>query len=267
MSKYKLGVIGAGFMASALVKGAISSGALSAEEIFVSDLNDDALDRISKLGVSVTKDTKSLADSCEFVLFAIKPQNLNDVLKTIDGCVCRKFISIMAGVKKSKIKNVVNGASVARCMPNTPCSIGYGAVGLDASDFSNLEDIEFIKKILNSLAVVVEVPEAKLNAVTGVSGSSPAYFYLFLQGVIDAGVENGLTYNEAKTLAVGTMIGAGKMVEANPDKTLDQLITAVCSKGGTTIEAINVYNENNLGNITKQAVDACVKRSFELENL
>ena len=147
MSKYILGVIGAGFMASALVKGAISSGALSAEEIFVSDLNDDALDRISKLGVSVTKDTKSLADSCEFVLFAIKPQNLNDVLKTIDGCVCRKFISIMAGVKKAKIKNILLNSLVARCMPNTPCSIGFGAVGVDVSDFSSPVDVDFIKYI------------------------------------------------------------------------------------------------------------------------
>ena len=103
--------------------------------------------------------------------------------------------------------------------------------------------------------------------MTGVSGSSPAYFYLFLQGVIEAGVKNGLTYEESKTLAVNTMIGTGKMVEANPDKTLDQLITAVCSKGGTTIEAVNVYNENKLNNITERAVDACVKRSNELENL
>ena len=106
-----------------------------------------------------------------------------------------------------------------------------------------------------------------MNAVTGVSGSSPAYFYLFLKGIIDAGVDEGLSENEAKILAANTMIGAGKMVLNNPDKSLDQLINAVCSKGGTTIEAVKVYNSNNLNDITKKAVRACVRRSAELEEL
>lgn len=264
---FKLGVIGAGFMATALIKGAIASSIVKSNEIFVCDLSENALAKISELGVITTTDTKSVVDQSEFVLFAVKPQNLSDVLFAIKDCKGEKFISIMAGVKKQKIKDVFPDALVARCMPNTPCSIGAGAVGLDVSDFDNENDVRFIKTLLSSLATVVLVEEDKLNAVTGVSGSSPAYFYLFLQGIIEAGVKNGLTYEEAKSLATATMIGAGKMIQNNPEKSLEELINAVCSKGGTTIEAVKVYKENNLSFITERAIDACVKRSVELENL
>ena len=173
----------------------------------------------------------------------------------------------MAGVKKEKIKKAFSNSKVARCMPNTPCAIGFGAVGLDLSDFKCNRDKKFITSLLSSFANAVLVDEDKLNAVTGVSGSSPAYFYLFLKGIIESGVKHGLTYEDAKTLAVSTMIGAGKMVMENSEKSLDDLINAVCSKGGTTIEAINTYNECELTKITEKAIDACVKRASELENL
>ncbi len=265
--KYKLGVIGAGFMATALVKGAIKSKSLDNSGVLVCDVNQSALDKMAGIGVSTTLDVKYLTNNSEFVLFAIKPQNLSDVLNSIKDCVCDKFISIMAGVKKQTIKNFFPSAKIARCMPNTPCSIGKGAVGLDVSDFLDKNDVTFVGNLLNSLATVVFVDEDKLHAVTGVSGSSPAYFYLFLKGIIEAGVKNGLSYEDAKNLATSTMIGAGMMVNNNPDKSLDELINAVCSKGGTTIQAIDVYNDKGLNAITEKAVDACIKRSKELENL
>ncbi len=265
--KFKFGVIGAGFMSSAIIKGIIDAGFIKNEQIIVSDVNQAQLDSLSNLGISTTLDNKLLVDNSEFVLFAIKPQNAGEVLLSIKDTTCSKFISIMAGVKKDKIKSVLGNVQVARCMPNTPCSIGAGAVGLDLSDFSDVEDVEFIKKVFSSLATVVLVSEDKLNAVTGVSGSSPAYFYLFLKGIINAGIKQGLSAEDAKRLAVSTMIGAGKMVANNPDKSLDDLINAVCSKGGTTIEAITVYKESGIDAISDNAINACVKRAKELENL
>jgi pyrroline-5-carboxylate reductase len=264
---FKFGVIGAGFMATAIIKGVISSGLVMSSDILVSDVYEPALNNIKQLGVSVTTDNKYLVDSSEFILFAVKPQSLTVVLDSIKECEPKKIISIMAGIKRQRIKNVFPNAKIARCMPNTPCSIGFGAVGIDLSDFSNEQDVEFIKSLFTSFADVVVLNESKMNAVTGVSGSAPAYFYLFLQGVIDAGVSNGLSYEDAKILATKTMIGAGNMVLQNNEKSLDELINAVCSKGGTTIEAVNVYKANDLSNITKKAVDACVKRSTELENV
>lgn len=265
--KFKLGVIGCGFMASAIINGAIATNIVNANDIIVSDINENSLAEMSKIGVNTTTCNNELVSSAEFVLFAVKPQSLNDVLFAIKDNECDKFISIMAGVKKDKIKQYFPNSKVARCMPNTPCAIGCGAIGVDLNDYTEQSDKDFIFNLLSALASVVIVDEDKLNAVTGVSGSSPAYFYLFLKGIIEAGVKQGLAYDDAKVLATNTMIGAGKMVLSNNDKTLDQLIDAVCSKGGTTIEAIKVYNENKLSLITDKAIDACVKRASELEKL
>lgn len=263
---FKLGVIGAGFMASAIIKGALSSGFLKENQIVVTDKSSEARERIKTLGVNVAE-TKDVLNTSEYVLFAVKPQNFSELSVEAQNCSCKKFISIMAGVKKDRIKSVFLNAKVARCMPNTPCSVGFGAVGMDVSDYIDEFDVNFIKGLFSSFATVALLDEGKLNAVTGISGSSPAYFYLFLQGVIEAGVKNGLDYETAKNFATNTMIGAGKMVLNNTDKSLDELISAVCSKGGTTIEAVNVYKSAGLNSITEKAVDACVKRSSELENL
>lgn len=265
--KFKLGVIGAGFMSSAIVNGIINANILNSSEILVSDVSDIALEKMSNMGADTTTDNKFLANSCEFVLFAIKPQNSEQVFAQIKDCSCEKFISIMAGVKIDKISKSLNKTKIARCMPNTPCSIGCGAVGIDLTRYNCEKDISFIKSLFSAIGQVIEVEEKLLNAVTGISGSSPAYFYLFLKGIIDAGIEQGLDEHTARVLATNTMLGSAKMVLHNNDKSLEQLINAVCSKGGTTIEAINTYEKSGLTSITSNAVDACVKRAKELESL
>ena len=264
-NKFKLGVIGAGFMATSIIKGVINAGIVSSKEIIVNDVSSEQLKKVSALGVETTLNIEEIKDKSEFILFAVKPQNSSEVFEKIKTDEPLKLISIMAGGKIGNIKKSFPNASVARCMPNTPCSICEGAVGVDASDFKG-EDREFIFRLLSSFAEVVPVPESKLGAVTGVSGSSPAYFYYFVKAIIDAGVKLGLSEEESKSLAVKTMEGSAKMIQKNRDKSLDDLITAVCSKGGTTIEAIKVFDELNLNKTVEKAVNACVKRSFELEN-
>ncbi len=269
--KFKLGVIGAGFMSSSIIGGVLRSGFLTAEQILVSDVNEASLAKLSQNKVNTTIDNNLVVKSCEYVLFAVKPQSFEAVVSSLDDVNCEKYISIMAGVKKDRIKSALSNkkqpVKVARSMPNTPCSIGKGAVGLDLTDFESEADREFIQGLFNSFSRVSIVAEDKLNAVTGVSGSAPAYFYAFIKGIVDAGVKHGLAYEEALNLAVGTMIGSGEMILNNPDKSLEELITAVCSKGGTTIEAIKTFNEAGLDKIIEKAIDACVKRSTELENL
>ena len=132
--KFKLGVIGAGFMSSAIIGGAISSGFLSADEIIVTDKYAEAREKIARYNVTVAE-TKDIFDNAEFVLFAVKPQNFAELKEFSTERSCRKLISIMAGVKREKIRGVFAGAKVARCMPNTPCSVGNGAVGIDLSDY------------------------------------------------------------------------------------------------------------------------------------
>ena len=267
--KFKLGVIGGGFMSYSIVSGALAANYLSSNEILVSDINSSSLVKFAGKGVMTTTDNSEVLNQSEFVLFAVKPQHFIGSVDKIDNIACKKFISIMAGVKKSTIKSALRSADikVARCMPNTPCSVGNGAVGIDLSDYEVTADRDFIGNLFSSFAKVVFVDESKLNAVTGISGSSPAYFYLFIKCLVEAGVKQGLSESDAKKLAANTMIGSGKMIFENADKSLDELITAVCSKGGTTIEAIKDFNECDLAGITDKAVSACVQRAEELENL
>ena len=150
-------------------------------------------------------------------------------------------------------------------MPNLPCSIGSGMTAVDMSDFSNnIDDSAFVNSVFNCLGNVLSVPEEKLNAVTGISGSGPAYVYMFIDGLIGAGIKQGLTEDEAKTLAVSTVFGGADMVAHSEDKTIEQLISAVCSKGGTTIQAVDSFRNDDMYGMIDRAVSACVKRAEEL---
>lgn len=262
---YKLGVVGCGFMSQAILKGVTGSDFLRAKKVLVSDVSEEALDKAADLGIVGTTDNKYLVENCEYVLFAVKPQNFADVCKSLGGSAPEKVISIMAGVTRNKIKSVLGrGVKVARCMPNLPCSIGSGMIGVDMSDFNDSQDdIEFISGVLNCLGMVLSLDEIKMNAVTGISGSGPAYVFLFIDALIDAGVHQGLTRNEATILAVQTVMGAAEMVE-HSDVAVPELVKRVCSKGGTTIEAVKVLEEHNLSGIIDEAVAACTKRSEEL---
>lgn len=265
--QYKLGIIGCGFMANAIVKCICESEYLKARKMIVSDNSHAKLDAVAdEYGVNVTDDNRYLAENSEYILFAVKPQNFPEVAKEIASVKVDKVISIMAGVKKSTIKNGlgVGVIKVARCMPNLPCSIGCGMMGVDMSDYNdNTDDIEFIYNLFDCLGSVLSVSEDKLDAVTGISGSGPAYAFLFIDGLVDAGVRQGLTTDEAKLLAVQTVFGSCQML-METDKSLSELIAGVCSKGGTTIEAVKVFEDNRFRGVISDAVEACVKRSKEL---
>ncbi|MCD8294245.1 MAG: pyrroline-5-carboxylate reductase [Clostridia bacterium] len=263
---YRLGVIGCGFMAESILKGVVLSDYIHEKKIIVSDVNGESLDRVNYLGVHTTLDNRFVAENSDYLLLAVKPQNFADVAASLNGFVPEKVISIMAGVKKNTIKNGFGyGAiKVARCMPNLPCSIGTGALGVDITDYArNVDDVQFIMGIFNSLGHCVNVDESKLDAVTGISGSGPAYVFLFIDAMIDAGIHAGLSRDEATVLTVQTFKGAAEMVERN-ETPLPELIQRVCSKGGTTIEAVKVFQENDIYGTIDKAVEACVARSREL---
>lgn len=264
--QYKLGVIGCGFMATSILRGVVLSDFLREKKIIVSDISEENLDKIHYLGVHTTTDNRFVAENSEFTLFAVKPQSFDEVIGSLNGYRPEKVISIMAGVKKNIIKNAfgLGAVQVARCMPNLPCSIGSGAIGVDMTDFNkSLDDTDFISNVFGSLGTVVSVDESKMDAVTGISGSGPAYVFMFIDSLIDAGVKHGLTKNEAKILAVQTVLGAAEMVQRE-EQSLSDLILRVCSKGGTTIEAVKVFEEKNFSGIISEAVKACVDRAKEL---
>ena len=265
--QYKLGVIGGGFMANAILKGLIYSDRMRSRKIIVADPSDQAREKMSELGVYTTANNRDVAGNCEYLLLAVKPQNFATVAESVRGLPVEKVITIMAGVKKDKIKSMLFGDSikVARAMPNLPCSIGSGMTAVDLEDFSDdADDCSFILGIFDCLGNVLSISEDKLNAVTGISGSGPAYVYMFIDGLVKAGIRHGLSEDQAKTLAVQTVLGGADMVAHSEDKTIEQLIDAVCSKGGTTIQAVESFRKDDMEGMIDRAVAACVKRAEEL---
>ncbi len=262
---YKLGVIGCGVMATAILRGAVLSEFIRPKKVAVCDIDEKKLQSVEELDVQTFTDARYVAENSEFVLFAVKPQNFDELASTLQGICPERVISIMAGVKKNTIKNALGvGVRVARCMPNLPCTIGSGMMGVDVTDFnSRQDDSEFIFNLFGNMGDVLSVTEDKMNAITGISGSGPAYVFMFIDALVDAGVANGLTKDEAKRLAVQTVLGSAEMVQREDD-TLSNLLMKVCSKGGTTIEAIKSFEKNNLRGTIAEGVSACVRRADEL---
>ena len=264
--RFKRGVIGCGFMARAILKGIVLSDFLSERKILVSDISEEQLDKVNELGVRVTTDNAYVAENCEYLLLAVTPQNFGEAVKSLGQVKPEKIISVIAGLKKNTIKNAFGTAAVkvARCMPNLPCSIGGGIIGIDMEEKKkNQDDLEFINGVFNCLGTVLSVDESKMDAVAGVSGSGPAYTFIFIDSLVDAGVKHGLTRAEAKLLAAQTVLGAAEMV-LRDEQTVSELIMQVCSKGGATIEAVKVFEEKGFRAIVSDAVEACVGRSKEL---
>ncbi len=264
MDKYKLGIIGAGNMSSAITKGILTNGVLSPSEIIVSDLSDEKLGQAALLGVSVTKDNAQMSQNVEYLLFAVKPQSFPDIAKEIKQGFDAKVISIMAGVTVATLKSELGAKKICRVMPNTPCMIGSGMSALCFSGYEE-EEKDFPLSVFSALGEIIELEEKKFDAVTSVSGSGPAYAYMFAQGMIKGGMNGGLSFEEAKKLTLATLIGGACMI-AQSDKPIDDLIDAVCSKGGTTIQAVSYYRTADLEEIISEGVDRCRARSVEMSH-
>lgn len=265
MGKYKLGIIGCGNMSTAIWQGILDSGLAASKEIIVSDKDTEKLKTAAEKGITVTDDNLA-AINAEYVLFAVKPQIFPAVAEEIKGKTADSvLISIMAGITIEKIKMLTGSNKIARIMPNTPCMIKKG---ISAISFDGVSELgrAFVLALFSGIGEVIELPESKFDAVTSVSGSGPAYIYMFLDGMIKGGIEGGLSYEQAKALAVKTMQGASELFNRQ-DKPLEELISAVCSKGGTTIEAVNVFRERKLTEIISDGIRACRKRSEELSKL
>lgn len=264
MKNYKLGIIGAGNMSSAITKGILLNGIVVPSEIIVSDVSEEKLAQASKLGVAVTQDNLLLATSVEYLLFAVKPQSFPEIASFIGGNFDAKVISIMAGVTISTLQEKLSAKKICRVMPNTPAMVGSGMSALCFRGY-DAEEKSFPLSVFSGLGEIIELEENKFDAVTSVSGSGPAYVYMFAEGMIKGGMNGGLSYEEAQKLTLATLIGGARMI-ASSDKPIPDLIDAVCSKGGTTIQAVTHYRLKGLEEIIAEGVDRCRVRSAEMSN-
>ena len=254
---YKLGVIGCGNMATAILNRSLAS-LLNAKDVCVYD-SDSAKSALlkAKYGVNVADSNADIVKNSEYVLFAVKPQSIDTL--NINDIKINCIISIMAGVKIETLKSKFNVNSIVRIMPNTPCSVGFGMSALTYFNCSD-EQKAFVNSVFESTGATISLSEDKFDAVTAVSGSGPAYVYYFIEAMAKGGVKEGLTYEESKKLAIQTMKGAAYMAEKS-DIELAELIDRVCSKGGTTIEAVNYLNETGVDDKIIEAVSRCAEKS------
>lgn len=264
----KIGFIGSGNMAEALISGLVQSGAAKPENIICSDVYDDLLSEVqSRYNVRTTTDNCRVAKESEIVVFAVKPQILGKVLKeTADELDMSKLIiSIAAGVPLQAIAAGLNKQlRLIRVMPNICAFVKESATAIAAGDYVLEEDVPFAKAIFNSVGKTVFIQENILmDAFTGLSGSGPAYIFLIIDALADAGVKMGLSRKDSRLLSTQTVLGAAKLLlESNEHP--GQLKDRVTSPGGTAIAGIHTLEEGGLRTTLINAVESATRRSKEL---
>lgn len=254
-------------MASALAKGILKAGLLPADKIRASDPHAASRASFAKdTGVVPTLENLEVLDACEILVLAVKPDQVPGVLKEIACRLSERhlLISIAAGVTIAKLEAPLGtGARVVRVMPNTPALVGESATGYALGTCANAQDNNVVQRLFSSVGIAFQVKESLLDAVTGLSGSGPAYAYLIVEALSDGGVAAGLPRETATRLAAQTLLGAAKMVletGLHPGVLKDM----VTSPGGTTIEGIHELEKGGLRATLMSAVRAAADKSKRL---
>ncbi len=260
-----IGFIGAGNMASALAGGLLASGIVKEDGLFLSDKNPSSLGKWQEKGTFVTSDNAEVFEKSEIIIFAVKPNILPLVLKEasdfVDG---RLFISIAAGVTIDTIEEVLGAnAKIIRAMPNTPAKVNCGMTVISPNRNVTDDDLKTAQKLLSGVGEVAVIEEKYINAATALHGSSPAYIYMLIDEMANCGVKYGIPKDVSLLFAAKAVEGSARMVlESNEHPA--ELRDAVCSPGGTTIEAVLALEENGFGSAVAKAIDACVLKAEEM---
>ena len=263
---YKLGVIGVGNMATAILGGILKNNVIAPEQIFLCDKHPERHDELYKKGLVQAADECDVAANSEYVLLSIKPQGFAAMLEKIKPYCSEKniFISIAAGISADYIKTALGyDAKVILVMPNTPVSLGYGTSAVANVAPTSHEEFETALSFFAACGQAVEIPFDKMNEVIPFNGSSPAFIYEISRIFIERAVYYGFDKETATQLFCSTLIGASHMITDSGIE-LEQLIKMVCSKGGTTIAGLDAMAANGLENALQKGIDDCISRAYEL---
>lgn len=263
----KISFIGGGNMAQALISGLLAKGILP-EYITVSDPNPDNREQLQAKGINTIDSAKNPLDAlmADVVVLAVKPQIMSTVVADFSQVLDKQLIiSVAAGLSTDSLTKMLNGyQNIVRAMPNTPAMVQAGATGLYATDSINEQEKQLATELMGASGLVIWVDdEEQLHAVTAVSGSAPAYFFYFIESVIQGGIDLGLSQEQASALAMQTALGAAKM-SISSDDTPEQLRRKVMSPGGTTEAAVYSLQADKVNELIGKAMQACVKRSREM---
>ena len=271
LTNKKLGFIGGGNMAEALVKGLLGSSLVASKDIFISDLIPDRLEYLSKeYKVKTTDDNRELVEKSDILVLAVKPQTVKNVLESFAGFIDsnKSIISVAAGISISLIEDTLeakgkNKISVIRTMPNTPALVQEGATAICGSEHSSKLDMKIAHHIFKAIGQTVDIEEIHMDAVTGLSGSGPAYIFMIIEALSDAGVKVGLSREVSNTLTIQTILGSAKLAR-DSGKHPGELKDMVTSPGGTTISGLHMLEEGGIRNALMNAVEMATQRSREL---
>ncbi|AYV13012.1 pyrroline-5-carboxylate reductase [Shewanella algae] len=265
MAQKKICFIGAGNMSRSIISGLVGSG-YPAELIQASNPSTAKLDALKRdFGILTTTDNQAACDWADIIVLSVKPQLMQQVCEQLATLPLadKLFITIAAGIPATRYNDYFGQQiKLIRTMPNTPTQLGYGMTGLYGANGVEQADKDLCQQIMASGGETLWVDkEADLNLVIALAGSSPAYFFLFMEGMMDAAKELGLDESKARLLVQQAALGASQMVIQNPQLSAGQLRQNVTSKGGTTHEAVETFQRSDLKGLIKQAMNNCIARA------
>lgn len=262
----KIGFIGAGNMATAIIKGLISQNNGKAAYINVFDISEDKCNEMRNNGVNICDCSKDVVKESDIIVLAVKPQNYSEVLESLRDTVTseKTFVSIAAGISIGFVQNKLGcKCPIVRVMPNTPLLLKKGASALCPSENITEENKQIVYDMFAGSGVCEYITEEHMNEIISVNGSSPAYIYLFAKAMADYAQSKGIPYEKAMNLVCATLEGSAAMLRESGDSA-DVLIEKVSSKGGTTIEALEKLREHHFYDTIQEAMQACTNRAEEL---
>ena len=264
----RIGFIGLGNMASAMIGGMLKAGEVKAEDLLGSDKSEQMRAAAAQsFGMEVLEDNALVAEKADILFLAVKPIFFPDIMNDIREKV-RKTTVVVSIAAGQTVQNIEDGlqsktAKIIRLMPNTPALVGEGCTAICNNENVTKEELEIVKRLLLTFGKAEELPERLFDAFIGISGSSPAYVFMFIEAMADAAVNAGMPRNLAYTFASQAVLGSAKMV-METGKHPGELKDMVCSPGGTTIAAVKVLEEMGFRGAVIDAVDACVEKSRNL---
>jgi pyrroline-5-carboxylate reductase len=261
----KIGFIGGGNMAEALIKGMIQSSRFKVQDIFVSEPREERRRYLQQsYGIKTTGSNKEVVSSCGIIILAVKPQNMDTVLDEIGGVITEEktIVSIAAGITFAYLSSRLKTKKLIRVMPNTPALVQEGMTVISLCECFSDPSVPVVREIFMSIGEVITLPEKYMDVVTALSGSGPAFIALFIEAMIDEGIKRGLSRENAIILTTQTFLGTARLLETGI--TPQKLREMVTSPGGTTAAGLEVFEKQGFMNIISDAIEAAINRAKEL---
>ncbi len=263
----KIGFIGCGNMAGAMIQGILDSGKCKNDEVIASNRSEEKLnDKKEKLGIHVTTDNREAAKFADIIFLSVKPQFYEKVIEEIRDVVTEEkiIVTIAPGKTLAWLKEKFGKElKIIRTMPNTPAMVKEGMMGMCANERVSSDEIEMVRDICDGFSKTEVIPENLMDVVTAVSGSSPAYVFMFIEAMADAAVAGGMPRAQAYTFAAQAVLGSAKMV-LETGKHPGELKDMVCSPAGTTIQAVRVLEEKGLRSAVFECMEKCLEVSRKM---